>query len=90
MSQTISISHQTYDQLRQRAAQSRMSPDMLAENVLSDYLSQEEVVWQEAFTALLAKVQQRTAQFTSAEIEVDITQALQEVRASRHGPHRPT
>ncbi|MCL4264454.1 MAG: hypothetical protein KJ069_14615 [Anaerolineae bacterium] len=85
MSQTISISHQTYDQLRQRAAQSRMSPDTLAENVLSDYLSQEEVVWQEAFTALLAKVHQHTTQFSSAEIEDDITQALREVRAARYG-----
>ncbi len=85
MSQTISISHQTYNQLRQRAAQSRMSPDTLAENVLSDYLNQEEVVWQDAFTALLAKVHQRTAQFPCAEIEDDITQAMQEVKAVRYG-----
>ncbi len=90
MSHTILISHQIYDQLRQRAAQSHISPDLLAETVLSDYLNQEEVAWQDAFTTLLAQIHQRTAPFSSTEIENDITQAMMEVRAARHAPHRPT
>ena len=83
MAHSISISHQVYNLLRERAEQSKTSPDSLAESVLRDYFNREEEQWREAFEALIAKVHARTAEFTAEEIEADITAAAIEVREQR-------
>ena len=57
MGYTISVSQQVYNLLRQRAQHTQTTPDLLAENVLFEYLSQEEQEWLQAFEALIARVQ---------------------------------
>jgi hypothetical protein len=83
MAHSISISHQVYHLLRERAEQSKTSPDSLAEIVLREYFSHEEEQWREAFETLIAKVHARTAKFTAEEIEGDITAAAIEVQEGR-------
>jgi len=45
--------------------------------------------WRKAVERLIAQVQTRTAKFTAAEIEADITKASQEVRRLRRSAARP-
>ena len=88
MAYTISVSQHVYNLLRQRAQQAQTTADLLAENVLFEYLSQEEQAWRRAFEALIARVQARTAKFSSEEIEADITAAADEVQELRRGRRR--
>ncbi len=69
--------------MRQRARQSRVSPDSLANDALRRYFGQEEPAWRQAFDALLARVQVHSLQYTSEEIEADITAAAEEVKELR-------
>jgi len=48
-----------------------------------------EAEWQRQFAALLEQVYARTDQFSSEEMEADISAAAQEVRASKGGESRP-
>ncbi len=88
LSSTITLSQQVYDELVQRAHQTRQSPDALAEDLLRHSLGTETEQWRQAFEALIQKVHARTNQFTSEEIEADITAAAEEVRESRRVRHR--
>ena len=83
MSQAISLSEPTYALLQRLADRERLSPDLLAERLLSERLSAEFVVWREEVEALIAKVQTRTLRFSSAEIEADITAASAEIKELR-------
>jgi len=83
MINTISLSPDVYTLLRQRAQQIQSSPDALANEALRQYLSLEEQAWHQAFEKLIARVQARTAKFSSEEIEADITAASDEVRELR-------
>ena len=64
MTRTISISPQIYKQLHERAEKKQIPVNLLAENILSDYLSQEEEQWSKAFETLLAKVYVRTGKYS--------------------------
>jgi hypothetical protein len=88
MQRTISVSQPVYDLLRQWAQQAQTTPDLLAEKVLREHLGQEEQAWRRAFETLIARVQARTAQFSSAEIETDITAAAVEAQELRRARRR--
>lgn len=89
MSQNISLTDSTYLLLRREADRERLSPDLLAERLLRERLSAEFVSWREALEALIAKVQARTAHFSSAEIEADVSAASEESKELRRArrPH---
>lgn len=89
MTYSVSLSSEVYTFLRQRAQQTRTSPDVLAEQALRQQLGLVEPTWQQAFERLIAKVHARTAGFDSAEIENDITVAAAEVQELRRARHRP-
>lgn len=84
----VTISPDVYTVLRQRAQQSRSSPDKVADEVLRTYFSREEQTWQRAFESLIFRVQARTIPFSSTEIEADITTAADEVRELSSYPHQ--
>ena len=83
MTYSVSLSPDVYVLLRQRARQSKVSPDTLADDTLRRYLHQEEPTWRQSFDALLARVQANSEQYSSEEIEADITVAAQEVKELR-------
>ncbi len=83
MINNVSLSPDVYTLLRQRAQQAQTSPDAFANDALRQYLNSEERAWQHALEALIARVQARTACFSSEEIEADITAAAAEVRELR-------
>ncbi len=83
MTYSVSVSPDVYALLRQRASQSHVSPDTLADSTLRRYLRQEEPTWRQSFDALLTRVQAHSAQYDSAEIEADITVAASEVKELR-------
>jgi predicted transcriptional regulator len=83
MINSVSLSPDVYTLLRQRAQQVQTSPDALANEALRQYLSLEELAWRQSLESLIARVQARTAKFSSEEIEADITAAAEEVRESR-------
>lgn len=85
----VTISPDVYTVLRQRAQQSKSSPDKIADEALRTYFSREEQAWQRAFESLITKVHARTMPFSPAEIEADITTAADEVRELRRA-HRRT
>lgn len=58
---------------------------MLMNDSLRRYLHLEEPTWRQSFDALLARVEANSEQFTSAEIETDITAAAEEVKELRRG-----
>jgi len=41
--------------------------------------------WQSRFNRIIEKIQKKTAQYTSEEIESDISQAIKEVREEKRG-----
>ena len=41
--------------------------------------------WHRRFNRLIKKIHKKTAQYTTKEIKVDITQAMNEVRKEKHG-----
>lgn len=87
MTYSVSVSPDVYALLRQRARQSKVSPDTLADDALRRYLHQEEPTWRQSFEALLARVQASSVQFSSDEIEADITAAAEEVKGLRRASH---
>ena len=87
MINSVSLSPEVYTLLRQRAQQVQTSPDTLANEALRQYLSLEELAWRQSLESLIARVQARTAKFSSEEIEADITAVSDEVRESRRARH---
>jgi len=87
MINTVSVYPDVYSLLRQRAQQAHTSPDALANEALRQYLGLEEQTWQQALESLIARIQARTAEFSSEEIEADITAAAAEVKELRRA-HR--
>jgi hypothetical protein len=83
MSSTITLSRQVYNLLVQQAQQANQTPDTLAEDLLRRSLTTETQQWRESFDALIRRVQARTSQFSSEEIEADITVAAEEVKELR-------
>ena len=68
MTYSVSLSHDVYVLLRQRARQSKVSPDTLADDALRRYLHQEDPTWRQSFDALLTRVQANLEQYSSEEI----------------------
>lgn len=58
----------------------KVPPDTVADDALRRYLHQEEPTWRQSFEALLVRVQANSVQFSSDEIEADITAAAEEVK----------
>jgi hypothetical protein len=85
MTNSVSVSPDVYAMLRQRARQAKVAPETLADDALRRYLHLEEPGWRYAFDALLARVQANSEQFSSEEIEADITAAAEEVKELRRG-----
>lgn len=80
---TIHLPPRLYRRLKEQSRVQRSAPEELVTTLVSRYL-EADAQWRVDFNALLAKVQARTAGFTSAEIEADITQAAAEARELRH------
>jgi hypothetical protein len=85
MTYSVSVSPDVYALLRQRARQAKVAPEALADDVLRRYLRLEESGWRHAFDALLARVQANSEQYSSDEIEADVTAAAEEVKELRRG-----
>ncbi len=80
MSQSVLLSDPTYTLLRKEAEREQLAPDALAERLLRERLADGATAWREAVEALISRIQARTAEFGSNEIEADITAAAEEVR----------
>lgn len=63
--------------------QSEVSPDTLANDPIVGNVQQEVPTWRQSFDALLARVQANSKQYSSEEIEADITAAAEEVKELR-------
>ncbi len=87
MLRTIAISESIFNMLDREAKRNRLSPNALAERLLTERLSADEKAWREQFESLLARVHARMGQFDPNEIEADITAASSEVKA-KHRAHR--
>ena len=88
MSFSVLVSPQVYDLLAKQAKQSQQTPDALAEDILRSSLTADLEQWRREFESLIKRVQSKTAQFGSAEIEADITVAAEEVRELRRARRR--
>ncbi|HSN75088.1 MAG TPA: hypothetical protein VL334_08360 [Anaerolineae bacterium] len=62
---------------------SEISPDTLADDVPDHHLRLDEPTWRQSFDALLARLQANAEQYSSEEIEADITVAAEEVEELR-------
>lgn len=65
------------------SSRARVPPDTVADDALRRYLHQVEPTWRESFDALLARAQASSEQYSSKEIEADITAAAEEVKELR-------
>ena len=88
MVHTITISEPVYNLLNQEAKRARLSPNDLAERLLAERLSAERQAWRQQFESLLTRVHTRMNAFDPAEIEADITAAMEEVKAERRASRR--
>lgn len=88
MASIISLSAQVYDLLVQHARSAHQTPEALAEDLLRRSLTGDSSQWQQEFESLLTRVQSRTARFSSAEIEADITAAAEEAKELRRARRR--
>lgn len=79
---SISLPQDIYEQLRLRAQQTQVSPDVLVETAVRQYLQAHDQQWRAALERILARVHAHASQFDAVEIEADITYAVQEVKAS--------
>lgn len=68
---------------------SEISSNTLASDAISGNLQQEVPTWRKSFDALLARVQVKSEQYSSDEIEADITAAVEEVKALRRALVNP-
>jgi hypothetical protein len=72
-----------YERLTLKSRQLKRTPEEVVTALVQQYLSEPDDRWQAEFQALLARVQARTAVFSSDEIEADITLAAAEVKELR-------
>jgi predicted DNA-binding protein len=80
MSAVIRLPDRLYKRLALRSQQIKSTPEKVVVNLLQRYLDEPDDRWQAEFRALIERVQERTAAFSSAEIEADITLAAAEAR----------
>lgn len=83
MNSVITLPHQLYERLALKSQQFKRTPDDVVTDLVKRYLNEFDDRWQAEFQALLARVQARTAAFSSDEIEADITLAAAEARELR-------
>lgn len=86
MSHRIEISDSVFTLLDHEARRSQLSPNELAEQLLSERLSTHLPAWQAAFEQLIEDVHRRMEPFDTTEIEADISaasEATSERRARR-------
>lgn len=79
---TVSLPPRLYRRLREQSRAQHSAPEELVTALVTRYLETDEQ-WRADFAALLARVQARAVDFTSAEIEADITQAAAEAHEFR-------
>lgn len=84
MNYTVDISPEVYTLVQQQAQQAQIAPNLLVETALRRYLLEQDSVWRQQFLALIARVQEYTRNYSSQEIEDDITAAALEVKELRH------
>ncbi|MFB0535112.1 MAG: hypothetical protein ACETWR_09035 [Anaerolineae bacterium] len=83
MNSVITLPSQLYERLTLRSRQLNRTPEEVLADLVQQYLSESDDRWQAEFQALLARVQARTAAFSSDEIEADITLAAAEAKELR-------
>ena len=83
MNSVINLPSQLYERLTLKSRQLDRTPEEVVADLVQRYLSESDDRWQAEFQALLARVQARTAAFSSDEIESDITMAAAEAKELR-------
>ena len=83
MRSVITLPSQLYEHLALKSQQLRRTPEEVVTDLVRRYLGEPDDRWLAEFQALLARVQARTAAFSSDEIEADITLAAAEARELR-------
>lgn len=79
---TIHLPPRLYRRLAEQSRAQRSDPEAWVAALVARYLETDEQ-WRADFNALLARVQARAVDFTTTEIEADITQAAAEARELR-------
>ena len=87
MSSTISLPNPLYERLASRSKQLKRTPEEVVTDLVQQYLAEPGNRWQAEFSALIARIQAKTAAFSADEIESDITQAAAEARKLRRAHH---
>ena len=82
MNATIALPEKLYQRLALKSQQLERSPETLLADLVQQYLDDAESRWRAEFEAPLARVQARTSAYSADEIEADITEAAQEVKAA--------
>jgi len=72
-----------YEHLALKSQRLERTPEEVVTDLVRRYLGEPDDRWQAEFQALLARVQARTAAFSSDEIEANITLAAAEARELR-------
>jgi len=85
MSSVITLPRQLYERLLHKSQQLACPPDQVVVDLVEQYLDEPTDRWPAELQALLDRVQARTADFPSDEIEADISAAAAEVRELRRG-----
>ncbi|MBL7065192.1 MAG: hypothetical protein ISS49_13445 [Anaerolineae bacterium] len=83
MRSVITLPSQLYEHLALKSQRLRRTPEEVVTDLVRRYLGGPDDRWLAEFQALLARVQARTAAFSSDEIEADITLAAAEARELR-------
>jgi len=83
MRSIITLPSQLYEHLALKSKRLRRTPEEVVTDLVRRYLGEPDDRWLAEFQALLARVQARTAAFSSDEIEADITLAAAEARELR-------
>jgi hypothetical protein len=81
--QTIMLSQSLFVKLEREAQRAQVSPNELAEKLLSQQLAVNSEDWPTQFEALLKRIHNRIAQLSPEAIEADITLAAEEVKTER-------
>lgn len=85
MNSVVTLPNQLYERLLRKSQQLACPPDQVVADLVEQYLDESADRWPDELQALLARVQARTAAFSSDEIEADITAAAAEARELRRG-----
>lgn len=79
----ITLPNRLYERLVLKSRQLKRAPEEIVTDLVRRYLGEPDGRWQAEFQALIARVQARTAAFSSDEVEADITSAAAEARDLR-------